>query len=81
MQYQPMISRDENGTETPIAIPVMRNEVIERINKGLANDRQRLFLDGDRVVWIDLRNAQEIDNARLDRLRDGRDVTLLRHGD
>ena len=61
MQYQPMVLRDENGGEQSIAIPVTRHAVIERINKALASDRQQLFLDGNRVVWIDLRSAQEID--------------------
>ena len=61
MQYQPAISRDDNGIETPVAVPVMRQDVIDRINKVISKDRQRLFVDGDRVVWIDLRAAKEID--------------------
>ena len=50
-----------SAEECRCAVPVMRGDVIERVNKALKEDRQRLFIDGDRVVWLDLRAAKEID--------------------
>lgn len=59
--YKPETFTDVCGRPTTNSVPVARRMVLERVNKSLAADRQQIMFDGDRVVWVDLRAAREID--------------------
>jgi hypothetical protein len=55
------MATDVKGEQVAISIPVAAHVVLDRVNKALAPDRQRIFRDGDRYVWIDFRAAKAID--------------------
>ena len=70
-EYAPGTSTGINGEPTTNSIIASRREVLTRVNRHLEGDKQILILDGDRYLWVDLRQQREIDalTARTRQLR------------
>ena len=55
VSFQPRTGTDVHGKQVLISIPVTREAVVDRVNKVLAGDRQRVFRDGERYVLVSQR--------------------------